>query len=104
MIALGFVILAGICNAVMDVCQHKWGRSIFSVYKRQYWDPAISWKNKYVDWDSCNNERVRFLKFGKFKGFVKPVSLTDGWHLFKRLMLIFLAIAVVVYYQPLWVH
>lgn len=82
------VILASICNAIMDITAHKFHRSVFKKLNPQYWNPEISWKNKYVDGDS-NKGRVKW-----FLNFDKPVQLTDAWHLFKSLMIIFLCGAI----------
>ena len=52
MISLIFWSLAATCNAVMDVLQNHWIQSIF--YKRvksSWWDPSVSWKNKYYEGD-----------------------------------------------------
>jgi len=47
--------------------------------KDQWWDPDISWKNKYKDWDE-GDTRARFpLSKTAF------VSLTDGYHLTRML-------------------
>lgn len=95
MISCIFIILAAICNAVMDTCQHHYEQSIFTKYNQQFWDAKVSWKNKYVDWDNGDKRRVKILG-GRFN---LPVSFTDSWHLFKRLMLIFIALAVVTIYK-----
>lgn len=93
MISLVFVALAAVCNSLMDTSAHHYDQSILTRFgNRQFWDASISWKNKYVDWD--NNDRRRTRLFGIF---IKPVSLTDSWHLFKRLMLIFISLAIVTY-------
>ena len=93
MISLFFIFLAAVCNSLMDTCSHHYEQSVLTRFgKKQFWDASVSWKNKYVDWD--NNDRRRTRLFGVF---IKPVSLTDAWHLFKRLMLIFLGIAVISY-------
>jgi hypothetical protein len=47
-----FILLAAICNAVMDTITHHWDASIFKQLRNgMWWDPSISWKNKYVDRD-----------------------------------------------------
>lgn len=88
-ISIFFFILSSICNSVMDILTHHYERSVFKGKDRQYWDPTISWKNKYVDWDSGLTQRKKIF------GINKHVSLTDGWHLFKSLMIIFLVTSII---------
>lgn len=79
MIYIGFLlfILAGICEAVMDKIQFHYDGSIFKNYKNQlFWDPRISWRNKYKDGDPLGGE-----KFFLSKSLL--VGLTDAWHMFK---------------------
>jgi hypothetical protein len=75
---------AGYCIAVMHVLQFYYSSSIFAGKKNQeYWDPQISWKNKYK---------------GK-KGFVRwfnvnvAVIWSDAWHshLFRVFVSVFVA-------------
>ena len=47
----------------MDTLVHHYGTSIFSKWKPEFWNPAISWKNKHTSW--------------------LPDTLTDGWHIAK---------------------
>ncbi len=80
MIALVLWGLAAACNAVMDTLSHHYYQSIFSGLKNSYWNPADSWKNKYIDRDPKRGMRKIWL-------FDYPTFLTDGWHLFKSLMI-----------------
>lgn len=84
--------IAAASNAVMDILQHKYKQSIFSNYNRQYWDPIISWANKY----KVLSERIKYKwNFYLFK-IDKPVFLTDAWHLFQSIMIVSLAISVLI--------
>jgi hypothetical protein len=79
MIYVGFLlfILSGMFEAVMDKLQFHYDLSIFKNFKNQlFWDPKISWKNKYEDGDPMKGERF-FLSKSLF------VGVTDAWHLFK---------------------
>jgi hypothetical protein len=79
MIYVGFLlfILSGMFEAVMDKLQFHYDLSIFKKFKNQlFWDPKISWKNKYEDGDPMKGERF-FLSKSLF------VGITDAWHLFK---------------------
>ena len=86
------IMLAAICNAIMDTCAHHYEKSIFTKYNPQFWDASISWKNKYVDWDNGNTQRVKLI--GQLN---KPVSMTDSWHLFKRLMILLMLGGIIFY-------
>jgi hypothetical protein len=82
-----FIILASICNAVMDICAHKFTISIFRKLNKQYWDATVSWENKYIG-GKQENGRVKMTLFGYT--FNKHPAQTDAWHLFKSLMIVFL--------------
>lgn len=90
-----FICFAAFLNANMDSLAHHYSDSFAFRYDldKQFWDPAVSWKNKYIDFNPA---------FGKIKiklifiDIDKPIFLTDGWHLLKAIMLlsIFLSSAV----------
>lgn len=78
------VILAGVCKAVKDTLQFHYGNSIFSKLNPQYWNADVSWKNKYKE----------DLKTPKFWGSTTIfVWLTDAWHLFDMLGVLFMFFA-----------
>lgn len=88
--------LASICNSIMDTSNHHYSVSIFKKWNPLWWNGEISWKNKYVNGDSS----LGFKKlFPNTKGFLSkinyPVQLTDAWHFFKTLMIIFLTLSVI---------
>ena len=94
-----FFVLASICNAIMDVCDHHYYKSIFKkMCKTQkcsyWWNQNAGWKNKYVDRD-VSKGRVKWHFLGIT--FNKPVQICDSWHFFKALMVIFLAISTILY-------
>lgn len=103
MISLLFWCLAAACNAVMDVCNHHGEDTIFMRWgwNTYFWDGEWSWRNKYVDRDPQK---------GKIKWFWglmdKPAFLTDGWHLFKSLMIVFICLSIAfaygIYSNPKW--
>lgn len=83
MSAFVFVILAALCNAVMDTCEtlisynasklNKWG------FDRNVWCKPIS-------------ASANFIPFTKYR--------FDAWHIFKSLMVVFMVLAII-NYQPL---
>ena len=92
MITLILITLAAILNAAMDTISFRYNGSIFTKYPKwkQFLDVNVSWKNKYKNGD---------VKQGrKFYGSMTfLVLITDGWHLFKSLMLLCLVSAAVLY-------
>lgn len=79
MIYIGFLlfVLSGVFEAVMDKLQFHYDQSVFKNFKNQlFWNPKVSWKNKYEDGDPMKGERF-FLSKSLLVGF------TDAWHLFK---------------------
>jgi len=86
MISLIFFCLAAICNAVMDTLVHHFGISVFQKLNPQFWWPEISWKNKYVDFDPAKGHKKLMID-----------SFSDGWHVFKTLMIVFICLSIVTY-------
>ena len=78
---------AGLSEAVMDTLQFHYYKSPFAKYNHQFWNPQLSWKNKYKKGDPSLGP--------KFPGSTTIfVSLTDGWHLFKLLRNLFLFVGL----------
>jgi len=81
-------ILSGAAEAVMDKLQFHYHKSIFSDFKNQtFWNPLMSWKNKYKNNDPSMGEKF----FGSKTIFV---GLTDAWHLFKLIRNLFIFIGI----------
>lgn len=89
-----FLACAAICNAIMDKSVHHYSTSIFSELNPFWWDGAISWRNKYNDRNSRNG-RVKWKIFGI--SFNKPVQITDAFHFFKTLMIIFICLSIITF-------
>lgn len=93
------VIIAGVCKAVRDTLQFHYTNSVFRKCKNiQFWNVDISWKNKYKEGE---------IGTPKFWGSTTIfVWLTDAWHLFDMLGILFLflgAIFAACAYVSLWV-
>ena len=106
MISLIFWCLAAACCAGMDTLQHHFYSSKIYYMRRKptqsyWWNPTYSWYNKY---------KGRNPQKGKIKWFWglmdKPAFLTDGWHLFKSLMIVFICLSIAfadgIYSNPKW--
>jgi hypothetical protein len=89
-ISLLFILGASICNSIMDILSHKYHSSIFNSkkYDPQWWDASLSWRNKYNNGNPMDGRRKLFGRVNY------PVQLTDAWHFFKTLMIIFLCTSV----------
>lgn len=71
----------GICKGVCDTLQFHYSISIFSKKNELFWNPAISWRNKYKNGEPEQGER--------FPGSTTVfVMFTDGWHLFDFLRIL----------------
>ena len=90
--AIVFIAVYALCNSVMDALNFNFSKSIFNSKKlnANFWNPQISWRNKYKDNDPSKGDRF-FLSSTLFVGF------TDAWHLFKQTGLISLGLAIVLY-------
>ena len=100
MISFLLVVCAAVCNSFMDTISYHWNRSIFSkINSNNFWYKwfhETGWKLKYIDWDKGNKERVKINIFGLL-WINKPVHITDAWHFFKSLMIIFLFLSILFY-------
>lgn len=85
-----FLGLAAFCNACMDVVSFHYDRSIFKNLNKQYFDPSVSWKNKYIKGEPINGRRTIF--WGLIN--IHP-AFTDFWHFAKSLMIILMCTALV---------
>ncbi len=85
--SLVLVMLAAICNAIMDVTQFHFYRSIFNndLFGGKWWNGSVSWRNKYINGD---------IKQGRTN---TPVWFTDAFHFFKSLMILLLSLAIISY-------
>lgn len=87
-------ILAGLANGVMDTLQFHYSSSPFPKGSL-FWDPAVSWRNKYKNGSPSQGPR--------FPGSTTIfVALTDGWHLMKALNLAFHRLAIVLTAAAFW--
>jgi len=74
---LFMTLIAGLSEGIMDSIQFHFKKTRFSRFKNQsFWDPNISWKNKWKNGDPSLGERFKFSS-------TLLVGLTDAWHLFK---------------------
>lgn len=100
MISIIFLAMAAVCNAIMDICAHKFNSSIFTKHPKKikkdswyrWWNGYYSWRNKYNNDDPYYGRRKLWNTQVKY-----PVQLTDAWHLFKMLMIIFIVLSIVTY-------
>ena len=77
-----------ICRAIHNTLIHHYRSSIFNndeKFRQIFWNPEISWMKKYIWKDLLVNAGRRKL----FWIINYPVQITDGWHLFNTLEIIF---------------
>lgn len=85
LIPLFFYCLSGALDAVMDVLQDHFSVSVFKNLNPQFWNPNVSWTNKYIDGDvNKGHKKITILGFA----FNYPDALTDAWHMSKMLMVV----------------
>lgn len=81
---LSLLFIAGAANGVMDTLQFHYSGSVFSnpdMFDQEWWNPKISFKGKYKDWDNGHKEEAFFLSKTVL------VFITDAWHFFQFIML-----------------
>lgn len=74
----------------MDVVSFRWDDCVFQRYDRTWFDPELSWINKWKQGRKENGEAFLFSS-------TMLVWLTDFWHLCKTLMILALVISIVLY-------
>ena len=80
-----FFALAAICNALMDTLQFHWSTFRWKdKVNDQFYNPKISWRNKYIDGDPKKGMKFKF-PFGGLSNFL------DAWHFFKMIQIFLLA-------------
>ena len=84
-----FFCLAALFNAGQDSISHHYNTSFANALdlNEQFWNPSISWQNKYVERDPSKGRRKIDLLLFKFD---VPAAFTDGWHLLKTASIFFL--------------
>lgn len=92
-LVLFLISLAAISNSIMDKISFHFWKFRFKHLNRQWWDPQVSWKNKYIDKNPKKGFKYLDLKIFKIK---YPIFLTDAWHFFQTLMLLFFFLAMIV--------
>lgn len=90
MLSLVLIMIAGVCNSIMDTLQFHYGASCFSNLNPFFWDPKESWKNKWKNGDRSQGEKF-------FGSSTFLVCFTDAWHLFQTFMLLCFSFAIVLY-------
>ena len=80
LIPILFYCLSGVLDAVMDTLKTHYSISIFSKYNPLFWNPDISWKNKYINGDPAQGHRkIKILGLT----FDYPDALTE-FKIFKK--------------------
>ena len=92
MLSVLFLVLAGMCNAVMDKIVFHWDDSVFKGSKLDWWaNPEVSYKNK---WKNNSNSSGGEKFPGSSTVFV---WVTDLWHFAQSFMISFFVLATLFY-------
>lgn len=91
------ILLFVVCDAIQDVITFKYEYSVFRNLDPMYFNPAVSWRNKYKDGNPVNGERF-------FGSTTFLVWLTDFWHLLKFIKMNCVWVAISVLCGIWWVY
>ena len=92
MLSVLFLVLAGMCNAVMDKIVFHWDDSVFKGSKLDWWaNPEVSYRNK---WKNNSNSSGGEKFPGSSTVFV---WVTDLWHFAQSFMISFFVLAALFY-------
>jgi hypothetical protein len=88
----GMMFVGGAFNGVSDALAHKYSSTVFykSPANNQFWNPQVSWENKYRDWPI--DDRPAYFGSTTFLAWT-----TDGWHMTKTGQLKSMQVAMVLY-------
>lgn len=94
-LSVGFSTLSGVGDGAADALKHHYSQTWLPQSGRgnQFWNPAISWQNKYANWPTDQSAAFPGSK-------TALVFVTDGWHLFKFVRNKSAVAAVVSYKRP----
>ena len=97
---IGFILIlvSAVGKSVMDKLQFHYSKSIFSKFKnQQFWNPEISWKNKWKNGNKLQGESF-------FLSSTVLVFTTDAWHLFQNIFLnlLFLGLFFITFKEISW--
>jgi len=87
-LALILIVIAAVAKAIMDTLQFHFAVSRFVNLNPQFWDPSVSWKNKYSNVSTLTSKKLFWI-------IPYPVFLTDAWHLFQFIFLNTLFVGVI---------
>jgi hypothetical protein len=85
--------LAGICFAIMDTLAYHFKISVFKNLNETYWNPDLSWRNKYKLRIPTKGEKFPFST-------TILVFLTDAWHFFQFVGYSCIILAII-FYEPI---
>lgn len=92
MISLIFIVFAGVCWAILQTLMWHPDTNILSQKNPKFWNPNISYLNKYAKGSLIAPFQQRFFGSTTFL-----VWLTDGWHLVDKFFITFIMLAIVNY-------
>jgi hypothetical protein len=96
-----FLMIAAGLNGGVDMLVHHYHQSFAKYYdlNESFWNPSISWKNKYVNQNLDEGRKQIDLSIISFD---VPVLFTDGWHLLKAIMLLFIFLVPAIWIPGKW--
>ena len=90
MLWLTCLLWASFFDSVLDILDFHFTESYFNKLNPKFWNPEISWQNK---WKDLGTGKEKFLGSSTIFVFV-----TDAWHLAKFLMIKCIVFAVITYH------
>lgn len=86
------MLTAGASQGLNDAISHKYDQTLFArnPARAQFWDPDVSWRNKYANWPQDKSPRF-------FGSTTFLVGFTDAWHLTNSMQIKALQITIPLY-------
>jgi len=85
MYEITIMVVLGILQAVQETLNDRYNKSIFRNLNEFFWNPKLSWRNKYKEGNPLKGRKKIFWNINV------PVQITDAFHMIKVLQVTGLA-------------
>lgn len=86
MIQIGLVIILAVLQAVQETLNDRFNKSIFRNLDEYFWNPKLSWRNKYVEGNPLKGRKKLIWNINR------PVQISDAFHIIKTIQVTLLAV------------
>lgn len=85
-IKISLIVALALLQAIQETLNDRFNKSIFRNLNEYFWNPRLSWRNKYVEGNPLKGRKKLFWNINV------PVQISDAFHLIKTVQITILAI------------